>query len=182
ASLPIRYVAYTPCFRREKMAAGRDVRGIKRGHQFDKVEMYKFATPESSLDELESLVADAEGLLRRLGLAYRVVELCAGDLGLTATVTYDIELWAPGCGEWLEVSSCSSCGDYQARRASIRYRPPTPEGKGRPTPPRHVHTLNGSGLALPRLLIALLETYQQPDGSVVVPEGLRRYTGFERIG
>ena len=175
AQLPLRYVAYTPCFRREKMSAGRDVRGIKRGHQFDKVEMYRFVTPEASLNELEALTRDAEDLLQRLGLTYRVVELCAGDLGSAAAKTYDIEVWAPGCGEWLEVSSCSTTEDYQARRANIRYRP---EPGARP---RYVHTLNGSGLALPRVMIALMETYQQRDGSIAVPEALRPYTRFDSI-
>jgi seryl-tRNA synthetase len=175
AQLPLRYAAYTPCFRREKMSAGRDVRGIKRGHQFDKVEMYKFVEPETSIDELETMTADAEDLLQRLGLTYRVVELCTGDLGSAAAKTYDIEVWAPGCQEWLEVSSCSTTEDYQARRADIRYRP---EPGARP---QFVHTLNGSGLALPRVLIALLETYQQPDGSVTIPEALHAFTGFDRL-
>ena len=174
--LPIHYVAYTPSCRREKMSAGRDIRGIKRGHQFDKVEIYRFVEPETSLDALQSLLSDAEDVLRRLGLAYRIVELCAGDLGQAAAKTYDIEVWAPGCDEWLEVSSCSTTGDYQARRANIRYRP---EPGARP---QYLHTLNGSGLALPRLMIALLETYQQPDGSVTIPEVLQPYTGFEKIG
>ncbi len=176
AQLPVRYAAYTPCFRREKYSLGRDVRGIKRGHQFDKVEMYKFVEPEKSADELETLTADAEDLLQRLGLAYRVIELCAGDLGSAAAKTYDIEVWAPGCQEWLEVSSCSTTEDYQGRRADIRYRP---EPGARP---RFVHTLNGSGLALPRLMIALLETYQSSDGSVTIPEPLRAFTGFDKIG
>ena len=175
AQLPIQYAAYTPCFRREQMSAGRDVRGIKRGHQFDKVEMYKFVDPDRSLDELEILAGDAEDLLQRLGLTYRVVELCAGDLGSTAAKTYDIEVWAPGCGEWLEVSSCSTTEDFQARRADIRYRP---EPGARP---KYVHTLNGSGLALPRLMIALLETFQRPDGSVAIPEPLQALTGFDQI-
>ncbi len=170
-ALPLNYVAYTPCFRREKMAAGRDVRGIKRGHQFDKVEMYKFVAPEASDAELDKLVDDAEEVLRRLGVPYRVVQLCTGDLGFAATMTYDLEAWAPGCGEWLEVSSCSNCGDFQARRANIRFR----REKG--ARPEFPHTLNGSGLALPRTLIAVLENYQQPDGSVVVPEVLRPYMG-----
>ncbi len=169
--LPLYYTAYTPCFRREKMSAGKDVRGIKRGHQFDKVEMYKFVVPETSDEELEKMVADAEETLRLLGLTYRVVQLCTGDLGFAARKTYDIEVWAPGSGEWLEVSSLSNVGDFQARRANIRYRP---KGGGRT---RFVHTLNGSGLGLPRTVIAILETYQQPDGSVVVPEVLRPYMG-----
>jgi seryl-tRNA synthetase len=168
-SLPLNYVAYTPCFRREKMAAGTDTRGIKRGHQFDKVEIYRFTTPESSDEALEKLVADAEGICRRLDIAYRVVQLCTGDLGFAACKTYDIEMWAPGCAEWLEVSSCSNCGDFQARRANIRYRP-EPRAK-----PQFVHTLNGSGLALPRVLIAVLENYQQADGTVLIPEVLEPY-------
>jgi len=169
ADLPLRYVAYTPCFRREKMAAGKDTRGIKRGHQFDKVELYKYVRPETSMAELESLVADAEEVLQRLELPYRVVELCTGDLGFAACKTYDLEVWAPGSNEWLEVSSCSNCGDFQARRANLRFRP-EPEAK-----PQLVHTLNGSGLALPRVFIAVLENHQQADGTVLVPEVLNRY-------
>ena len=174
--LPINYVAYTPSFRREQMSAGRDIRGIKRGHQFDKVEIYKFTEPENSLEQLEVLLGHAESILRRLNLTYRIVELCAGDLGQAAAKTYDIEVWAPGCGEWLEVSSCSTTSDYQARRANIRYRP---EAGARP---RFVHTLNGSGLALPRVMIAVMETYQRADGTIEVPEALRPYTGFVEIG
>jgi len=170
-TLPRRYTAYTPCFRREKMSAGRDVRGIKRGHQFDKVEMYTFCTPETSDEELERMVSDAEQTCQLLGLAYRRLQLCAGDLGFTAQKSYDVEVWAPGCGEWLEVSSISNCGDFQARRGEIRYRP---EAGARP---RFVHTLNGSGLGLPRTLIAVLENYQQEDGTVVVPEVLRPWMG-----
>jgi seryl-tRNA synthetase len=169
--LPLRYCAYTPCFRREKMSAGRDVRGIKRGHQFDKVEMYMFVRPETSYDELEKLRADAEETCRLLGLPFRTKELCTGDLGFAATRTYDIEVWAPGQGEWLEVSSCSNVEAFQARAANIRYRP---EPGARP---EYVHTLNGSGLGLPRTLIAILENYQQADGSVVIPEVLRPYMG-----
>ena len=168
-SLPLSYVAYTPCFRREKMAAGTDTRGVKRGHQFDKVELYKVTDPESSDEALEKLVADAEDICRRLDIAYRVVQLCTGDLGFAACKTYDIEMWAPGCAEWLEVSSCSNCGDFQARRSNIRYRP-EPGAK-----PQLVHTLNGSGLALPRVLIAVLENYQQADGTVLIPEALAPY-------
>jgi seryl-tRNA synthetase len=168
-SLPLNYVAYTPCFRREKMAAGTDTRGIKRGHQFDKVELYKVTTPESSDESLERLVADAENICQRLDIAYRVVQLCTGDLGFAACKTYDIEMWAPGCAEWLEVSSCSNCGDFQARRSNIRFRP-EPGAK-----PQLVHTLNGSGLALPRVLIAVLENYQQADGTVLIPEVLEPY-------
>lgn len=171
SQLPLYYVGYTPCFRREKMSAGRDVRGIKRGHQFDKVEMYKFVAPETSYDELEKMVHDAEELLQTLQLPYRVVELCTGDLGFAAAKTYDLEVWAPGQGEWLEVSSCSNVEDFQARRANIRYRP-EPGAK-----PRFVHTLNGSGTALPRIMIAILETFQQADGSVVVPAVLSPWMG-----
>jgi seryl-tRNA synthetase len=168
-SLPIHYVAYTPCFRREKMSAGKDVRGIKRGHQFDKVELYKVTVPESSDQELEKLVADAEDICRRLGMPHRVVQLCTGDLGFAACKTYDIEIWAPGCAEWLEVSSCSNCSDFQARRANIRYHPEVGAKS------EFVHTLNGSGLALPRVLIAVLENYQQADGTVLIPEALEPY-------
>lgn len=176
ADLPLRYTAYTPCFRREKMSAGRDVRGIKRGHQFDKVEMYIFCKPEDSSAELEKMLADAEQTCAELGLTYRVVQICTGDLSFNAQIAYDIEVWAPGIGEWLEVSSVSNVGDFQARRAAIRYRPT--EGKGT----RWVHTLNGSGLGLPRTLIAVLENYQQPDGSIIVPEVLRPWMGgIERI-
>lgn len=167
--LPLYYVAYTPCFRREKMSAGKDIRGIKRGHQFDKVELYKVTTPERSDEELEKLVADAEDICRTLEIPHRVVRLCTAELGFAACKTYDIEMWAPGCAEWLEVSSCSNCGDFQARRANIRYRP-EPEAKT-----QFVHTLNGSGLALPRVLIAVLENYQQADGTVLIPEALEPY-------
>ena len=174
--LPLNYVAYTPCFRREKMSAGRDVRGIKRGHQFDKVEMYKFCAPEGSNDELETMVRDAEDVCRGLGLPHRVKALCTGDLGFAAVKGYDIEVWAPGCGEWLEVSTCSDCGDFQARRTNIRFR----REKGAKV--EFVRTLNGSGLGLPRTLIAVMESYQQRDGSVVVPEALRPYMGgLQRI-
>ncbi len=176
-TLPLYYVAYTACFRREKMSAGRDTRGIKRGHQFDKVEMYKFTTPETSYEELERLVDNAEDVCRRLGIAHRVVQMCTGDLGFSAAKKYDVEMWAPGVQEWLEVSSCSNCEDFQARRANIRYRP-EPGAK-----PQFVHTLNGSGLALPRVMIAIMENYQQADGSIVVPEVLRPYMGgVEVIG
>ena len=174
-SLPTYYVAQTPCFRREKAAAGRDTRGIKRVHQFNKVEMYKFVEPETSDAELDRLLGDAEDVCQRLGLPYRIIQLCAGDMSFASAQSYDIEVWAAGCREWLEVSSCSNCTDFQARRANIRYRR---EAGGRP---ELVHTLNGSGLALPRIIIAILENYQQADGSVVVPEVLRPYTGFEVI-
>jgi seryl-tRNA synthetase len=174
--LPIYHVAYTASFRREKMSAGRDVRGIKRGHQFDKVEMVKFVRPETSMDELTKLVDNAEDVCRVLGIPHRVVQMCTGDLSFTAAVKYDVEVWAPGVQEWLEVSSCSNFLDFQARRANIRYRP-TPGGK-----PEYLHTLNGSGLALPRVVIAVLENYQQADGSVIVPDVLRPYMGgMERI-
>ncbi len=168
-SLPFHYVAYTPCFRREKLAAGTDTRGIKRGHQFDKVELYKVTDPDSSDEELEKMVADAEDICLKLGIAHRVIQLCTGDLGFAACKTYDIEMWAPGCAEWLEVSSCSNCSDFQARRSNIRYRPEVG------AKPQLVHTLNGSGLALPRVLIAVLENYQQADGTVLIPEVLEPY-------
>ncbi len=175
--LPLRYVAYSACFRREKMSAGRDVRGIKRGHQFDKVEMYRFTSPDTSYDELETMLEDALDICRRLDIPFRIRELCTGDLGFHSAKTYDIEMWAPGCGEWLEVSSLSNCETFQARRASIRYRPE------RGAKPRFVHTLNGSGLALPRVMIAIMENYQQADGSIVVPEVLRPWMrGIKIIG
>ena len=169
AMLPLHYVAYTPCFRREKMSAGKDTRGIKRGHQFDKVELYKLTEPEKSEEELEKLVGDAEEVCREREIPYKVRQLCSGELGFAACKTYDIEVWASGCDEWLEVSSCSNCSDFQARRANIRYRP---EGGGKP---QFVHTLNGSGLALPRLFIAVLENYQQADGTIMVPGALKDY-------
>jgi len=168
--LPIKHVAFSACFRREQMAAGRDTRGIKRGHQFDKVELVKFVRPENSMDELSGLLADAEAVLGALELPYRVVEMCTGDLSFSAMVKFDLELWAPGCGEWLEVSSCSNFGDFQARRAKIRFK----DGKDKP---RFVHTLNGSALALPRTLIGVLETYQRADGKLDVPAALRSYLG-----
>jgi len=171
AALPLRYTAYTPCFRREKMSAGRDVRGIKRGHQFDKVEMFIFCKPEDSYRELEKMLADAEATCRGLGLTYRVVQLCTGDLGFGARITYDLEVWAPGCGEWLEVSSVSLVGDFQPRRANIKFRP----SEGGKT--QLVHTLNGSGLGMPRTLIAVLENYQQADGSIRVPDVLKPWMG-----
>jgi seryl-tRNA synthetase len=170
-TLPLYYVAYTPCWRREKMSAGRDVRGIKRGHQFDKVEMVKLVLPETSVQELDSLLDNAEDVCRRLGIPHRVVQMCTGDLSFTAAAKYDVEMWASGCGEWLEVSSCSNFMDFQARRANIRFR------REAGAKPEFAHTLNGSGLALPRLMIAVLENYQQGDGSVVVPEVLRPYMG-----
>jgi seryl-tRNA synthetase len=168
--LPINHCAYTACFRREKMSAGRDVRGIKRGHQFDKVELVKFVRPETSMDELTNLLADAEDVLVRLGVPYRVVQMCTGDLSFTAAIKYDLEAWAGGCKEWLEVSSCSNFMDFQARRAGIRFKEPGQK-------PRFVHTLNGSGLALPRVLIAVLENNQQADGTVRLPPALVPYYG-----
>jgi len=171
AQLPLLYTAYTPCFRREKMSAGRDVRGIKRGHQFDKVEMYMYAKPEESDALLERMREDAEATCAALGFTYRVKQLCTGDLGFGAAITYDLEVWAPGCNEWLEVSSVSNVRDFQARRANIKYRP----GDGGKT--RFLHTLNGSGLGMPRTLIAILENNQQADGSIRVPEVLRPWMG-----
>ena len=171
ADLPRHYTAYTPCFRREKMSAGRDVRGIKRGHQFDKVEMYIYCRPEDSDEQFKKMVADAEETCRQLGFTYRAKQLCTGDLGFGASITYDIEVWAAGCQEWLEVSSVSNVTDFQARRANIKYRPADAKGI------RFVHTLNGSGLGMPRTLIAVLENNQQADGSVVVPEVLRPWMG-----
>ena len=174
-AMPLKYVAQTPCFRREKAAAGRDTRGIKRVHQFNKVEMYHLVEPEHSEAALESLVEDASDLLRRLELPHRVLSLCAGDMGFQSARTFDIEVWSPGCEEWLEVSSCSTCTDFQARRSNIRYRAET---GGRPQFP---HTLNGSGLALPRVIIAVLETYQHADGVIETPEALRPYMGSDTI-
>jgi len=164
--LPIRYTAYTPCFRREKMSAGRDVRGLKRGHQFDKVELYIFCKPEESNRELDKMVNDVEQTCVELGLPHRVVQQCTGDLGFNGKKAYDVEVWAPGCSEWLEVSSISNVGDFQARRANIKYK----NDKG---DKEFVHTLNGSGLGLPRTLIAVLENYQQADGSIFVPTVLQ---------
>ncbi|MDK2982447.1 MAG: seryl-tRNA synthetase [Chloroflexota bacterium] len=168
--LPLCYTAYTPCFRREKMSAGRDVRGIKRGHQFDKVEMYVYCKPERSMEEFGMMVKDAEETCKELGLTYRIVQLCTGDLGFNARITYDIEVWAPGCQEWLEVSSVSNVGNFQARRANIKYI----DSEGRKD---YLHTLNGSGLGLPRTLIGVMETYQQADGSIRVPEVLKPWMG-----
>jgi len=173
--LPLRYTAYTACFRREKMSAGRDVRGIKRGHQFDKVEMYTYCKPENSPQEHERMLKDAEETVAALGLPYRILLQSTGDLGFGSHKTYDIEVWAPGCGEWLEISSISNVGDFQARRSGLRYRPA--DGKGT----QFVHTLNGSGLGLPRTLIAVLENYQQKDGSVVIPEVLRPLMGGQSV-
>lgn len=171
SELPINYVAYTPCFRREKMSAGRDTRGIKRGHQFDKVEMYKFTTPETSYAALDELVRHAGDICEALELPYRVVEMVTGDLGFSAAKKFDLEVWAAGVQEWLEVSSCSNCESFQARRANVRYRP-TAAGRS-----RFAHTLNGSGLALPRVLIALIENNQQANGSILIPQVLQPYMG-----
>ena len=173
--LPKKYVCYTACFRRESGSYGKDTRGLIRNHQFNKVELVKFVKPDESFKELEALTQDAEEVLQLLELPYRVVALCAGDLGFSSAKTYDLEVWMPGMNKFVEISSCSSCGDFQARRADIRYRP-TPEDK-----PRFVHTLNGSGLALPRVLIAIMENYQQPDGSILVPEVLQGFMGEKVI-
>jgi seryl-tRNA synthetase len=176
ATLPVSHVAFTPCWRREAGAAGRDTRGYIRMHQFDKVEMVRFTTPDRSLDELELITGHAEAVLQRLGIAYRVLNMCTGDMGFAQWKKYDVEAWAPGMKRWLEVSSCSVFGDFQARRASIRYRGAPGER------PQYVHTLNGSGLAVPRTLDAVLETYQQADGTVMIPPALRPYMGGrERI-
>ncbi|MEQ1749173.1 MAG: serine--tRNA ligase [Prosthecobacter sp.] len=173
--LPVQYAAYTPCFRREAGSAGLGTRGLIRMHQFDKVELVKITTPETSMAELESLTANAEKVLQLLGLHYRIIELCTGDIGFGSAKTYDIEVWAPGQGTYLEVSSCSTFGDYQARRMNLRFK--DAEGKN-----RFCHTLNGSGTALARLFVALVETYQQADGSILIPEALRSYFGAEKIG
>ncbi|MDR0459194.1 MAG: serine--tRNA ligase [Coriobacteriales bacterium] len=178
--LPAKYTAYTPCFRREAGSAGRDTRGLIRVHQFDKVEMVKLAEPESSYDELESMVVDAEHILQLLGLPYRVIVLCTGDIGFSAAKTYDLEVWLPSYGTYREISSCSNCTDFQARRANIKYRDSRPDGfKGT----RLLHTLNGSGLAVGRTMAAIIENYQRADGTVEVPEVLRPYMGgLEVIG
>jgi len=173
--LPVRYTAYTPCFRREAGAAGKDTRGLLRVHQFDKVELVRYEAPERSTEALEELTGEAEAVLQALGLTYRVILLAAGDLGFSSAMTYDLEVWAPGVGKWLEVSSCSVFTDYQARRANLRFR------RGGGDKPEFVHTLNGSALALPRLMVALLERYQEEDGSVALPEPLHDYVGFSRI-
>ncbi len=173
--LPIRYTAYSPCFRREAGAAGKDTRGLLRIHQFDKVELVRYEMPERSLDALEELTREAEVLLERLGLHYRRVLLAAGDLGQAGAMTYDLEVWAPGVEKWLEVSSCTTFMDYQARRAQIRFR------RRQSEKPEYLHTLNGSGLALPRVVAALLETYQCEDGTVSLPEALHAYVGTDRL-
>ena len=169
--LPIYYVAHTPSFRREKAAGGKDTRGIKRVHQFDKVELYKLVTPQSSDDELDKLLKDAMEVCRLLDIPYRILQLCSGDMSFPSAKSFDLEMWAPGCEEWLEVSSCSNCTDFQARRANIRYRS---EKTARPD---LVHTLNGSGLALPRVMISIIENYQMADGSIKIPEVIRPYFG-----
>ncbi len=173
--LPMRFVGHTPCFRREKMSAGRDVRGIKRGHQFEKVEMFVYCEPDNSDAELDALVARARAIPEILGLPYRVIALCSGDIGFNSTKTFDLEIWAPGQGEWLEVSSASNCLEFQARRANIRYRSAQDE------PTKYPHMLNASGLALPRTVIAVMENYQQEDGSIQVPEPLQPYMGMSVI-
>ena len=173
--LPLSYTAYTPCFRREKMSHGRDVRGIKRGHQFDKVELYKLTHPSESMDALEEMRLHVSRLCEALGLHYRVLQLCSADIGFGSQITYDFEAWAPGCQEWLEISSVSNCGDFQARRSGLRFR------DAETRKPQWVHTLNGSGLGLPRTLICLMENHQQEDGSIVVPEFLRPFVGKDVI-
>jgi seryl-tRNA synthetase len=176
ATLPRRYTAFTPCYRREAGTYGKDMKGMIRQHQFDKVEMVKITTPEQSSQELESMVQNAEEVLRRLEIPYRVVLHCAGDMGFAAAKSYDIEVWLPGQGKYREISSCSNCEAFQTRRLDLRYRP---KGGGRP---EFCHTLNGSGLAVGRTLIAVLENYQEADGSVTVPAALRSYVGgLERI-
>jgi seryl-tRNA synthetase len=173
--LPIKYTAYSPCFRREAGAAGKDTRGLLRVHQFDKVELVRYELPERSRDALEELTRHAEVLLERLGLHHRRLLLATGDLGRSGALTYDLEVWAPGVGRWLEVSSCTTFTDYQARRAQIRFR------RSQADKPELVHTLNGSGLALPRVIAALLETYQEADWSVALPEVLHPYVGTDRL-
>jgi seryl-tRNA synthetase len=175
ADLPVKYTAYSPCFRREAGAAGKDTRGLLRVHQFDKVELVRYETPDRSREALEELTREAEVLLERLGLHYRRVVLATGDLGFSSAMTYDLEVWAPGVGKWLEVSSCSVFTDYQARRANLRFRAAQGEK------PELVHTLNGSALALPRVVAALLETWQEADGSVVIPEPVRPWVGMDRL-
>jgi seryl-tRNA synthetase len=175
-NLPLFYVAHTPCFRREKAAAGKDTRGIKRVHQFDKVELYKLVTPETSEDELQQLLRNAESICLSLELPYRVIELCTGELSFPASRGYDLEVWAAGDQEWLEVSTCSNCTDFQARRANLRFK------RTDNTKPEFLHTLNGSALAIPRVLIAVIENYQQQDGSIRIPHVLQPYTKFDHIG
>ena len=174
-NLPINYVAHTPCYRKEKASAGKDKRGMKRVHQFEKIEIYKFVEPKNSENELIKLINQVTEVCVQLKIPYRLKQLCSGDLGFSATETYDIEMWSPGSNEWLEVSSCSNCGDFQARRSNIKFR------ESPKTKPKFVHTLNGSGLALPRTIISIIENYQQKDGSIAIPEILIPYTGFEEI-
>ncbi|MEL7350049.1 MAG: serine--tRNA ligase [Cyanobacteria bacterium P01_A01_bin.116] len=176
SQLPINYCAYTPCFRREAGSYGRDTRGLIRLHQFNKVEMYKFVHPDTSFDELEALTRDAEDILQQLKLPYRVLELCTGDLGFGATKTYDLEVWLPSAGKYREISSCSNCVDFQGRRANIRFKEAGKKGT------QYLHTLNGSGLAVGRTMAAILENYQQPDGTITVPEVLQKYMGKKLIG
>ena len=175
-SLPLHYCAFTPCFREEAGSAGRDTRGIIRVHQFSKVEMVKFATPETGFDELESMVEDAENILQQLKLPYRVISLCTGDIGFSSAKTYDVEVWLPSYGAYKEISSCSCCTDFQARRANIKYRDPA-NFKGS----RFVYTLNGSGLAVGRTMAAVIENYQNPDGTITVPEVLVPYMGGKTV-
>ena len=174
-NLPINYVAHTPCYRKEKASAGKDKRGMKRVHQFEKIEIYKFVEPQNSENELKKLITQVTEICIQLRIPYRLKQLCSGDLGFSATETYDIEMWSPGSNEWLEVSSCSNCGDFQARRSNIKFRE-SPKAKS-----KFIHTLNGSGLALPRTIISIIENYQQKDGSIAIPEILIPYTGFEEI-
>jgi len=182
AALPIKVCAWTACFRAEAGAAGKDTRGIKRQHQFQKVELFKFTHPERSYDELESLVRNAEKMLERLGLHYRVVQLCTGDMGFASSKTYDIEVWLPSSGEFMEISSCSNTEAFQARRSGIRFKPARPAGGPKGGKSEFVHTLNGSGLAVGRTWIAIVENYQQADGSIVIPPALVPYMGAEKIG
>jgi seryl-tRNA synthetase len=176
AELTIKLAGYSACFRKEAGAAGKDTRGIQRIHQFDKIEMVKFCLPENSYEELQSLTSDAEGVLQALGLHYRILEICTGDIGAKGSKQYDLEVWSPGIGRYLEISSCSNFEAYQSRRANIRFR------RAQGEKPEHVHILNGSGLACPRLFSAILESFQQPDGSVLLPEVLRPYVGIDRLG
>ncbi|HEY0676972.1 MAG TPA: serine--tRNA ligase [Chitinophagaceae bacterium] len=175
SQLTLNYTSYTPCFRREKTSSGKDVRGIKRGHQFDKVELYKFAHPDKSEEEHEKMLRHVTSIGEELGIPYRIKLLCTADIGFSARMTYDVEFWAPGCNEWLEVSSVSNCGDFQARRAAIRYKDPVTDTN------KLVHTLNGSAFGIPRTMIAIMENYQQADGSILVPDCLKPYVGASVI-
>jgi len=182
SDLPLYYTAYTPCFRREAGSYGKDTRGLIRQHQFNKVEIVKFVKPEDSYDELEKLTNNAEDILQKLGLPYRVLALCTGDLGFSAAKTYDIEVWLPGQQKYREISSCSNFEDFQARRANIRFKRAVPAGRQEGKKgTEFVHTLNGSALAIGRTVVAILENYQQKDGSVIIPEALREYMGVEVI-